>query len=528
MSLEVAHSPRAEAFKKLEAAENLTGYKTIFFDAQKELEDLQAALETEKSSKHRTEIKKDINRLRKEISDGKVITLDAKRSKEVQSDNVVSLGVNSSSSSNIVEFRPVSKVKVPEGYDAFPWLNGDNGEIFDFAWARSSLPENVVSLVEEKAKRGRVSELLRSKSAGQVNPLLALGIGGAVAGLGLIAAGVFDIFGARTAIWNLTPFGNREQQPISAGSLNLSGLTREELNKYSNYLTSLAFPTEDPTYGWKASKSGKVSAYLAEFYGATGPDDKFDPGKANPEEDDTYAYENARSGDTKYADRYNAALDYFRRLNGGLGSYPDSDDWMHTRNSNNQVVQFRTLNNEGWKIFFEENGGVYVTPPADAEAAHTEEEEVIEELEESGEEVSTASSETQRAQTIQQQRERSSIIDASGPESFICRDGVKSVADALNKIKKDQCLYDALVSGGFDISRFNESNVSFIPLSQAGLNLNTEYQMTYKSGRAVDSFLVTLTDSGQTNLRIGDKIVNVNQHKVVKFVQDGKIAIILY
>src|SRR3989344_5835945 len=218
MSLEVAHSPRAEAFKKLEAAENLTGYKTIFFDAQKELEDLQAALETEKSSKHRTEIKKDINRLRKEISDGKVITLDAKRSKEVQSDNVVSLGVNSSSSSNIVEFRPVSKVKVPEGYDAFPWLNGDNGEIFDFAWARSSLPENVVSLVEEKAKRGRVSELLRSKSAGQVNPLLALGIGGAVAGLGLIAAGVFDIFGARTAIWNLTPFGNREQQPISAGS----------------------------------------------------------------------------------------------------------------------------------------------------------------------------------------------------------------------------------------------------------------------------------------------------------------------
>jgi len=130
---------------------------------------------------------------------------------------------------------------------------------------------------------------------------------------------------------------------------------QQDVSTYAKYLTTLTFPTEDPNHGWKAHKGGKVEAYLAEFYGATGEDDVFNPQR------DAVSYEIRK--DSKFADRYNPGFDFFKKLNTGLGSYPDDDPWVHTRSPRNEVVEFKTLTREGWNEFFKAHGGEYVPQP---------------------------------------------------------------------------------------------------------------------------------------------------------------------
>src|SRR3989344_5115901 len=152
------------------------------FNSSKELEELQSAINT--ATKLDRELawyknaEKDLFKLNAEVGEIKPKITRAEKW-QVDRREVLIQRLDSKNSIYNLNWQPVAKVpennrilnelmenvrenngKVPEGYDAFPWLDNDN-EIFDFAWAPSSiLPDNVVSLVEEKAKRSRVSRLL--------------------------------------------------------------------------------------------------------------------------------------------------------------------------------------------------------------------------------------------------------------------------------------------------------------------------------------------------------------------------------
>ena len=513
-------------------------YKTIEFNPLNELSELRAAVsgaskEDKKLSWYKNAVK-DLGKLDAEISaNGKVISIDTKRSNKIYSDNVTSFALpviaRSESSSDVaisllsfrsgfageksVDFKTDSSLALGMTNN----ISSEDSELkrqrmlaaaFDahldtiLPWPEQvkpeELPDNVTSLVEEKAKRSRTSELLRAKSAAQMNLWLALGIGGAAV-LALVAGGFTDAFGIRTGIKNLVL---RESQPVTPVTAPAIPGTTIDANKYANYITSLNFPTEDSEYGFKAHKGGKVEAYLAEFYGATGEDDKFNPHR------DALSYEIRKASDTEYTNRYNAGLDLFKKLNTGLGSYPDNDPWVHTRSSTNHVVEFKTLTGEGWKVVFEGIGGEYVAPAVVAESEEKDEEA----------EVVPASE-----PTAGPRRGAPAVGPGfqAGPETYMCSDGLKNVADALIKAQANKCIHDSLVGQGVDINKLTgfdgklSTLISQHPQLRNMFPLNQELAMYVKDGSTVKTMGFQFSDSRPTNLLSGDKIVNVNDEVVV-------------
>lgn len=384
--------------------------------------------------------------------------------------------------------------RIPDGYDAFPWLNGWVGD----ENKDRQYPDNVINLVEERAKRSRLSEILRSRSAGQVGQVPAPGwftwrraIIGA-AGIGLVSlVGVASIWGPGL-VSSITGGGGQEPVPGVAPIPEADG----------KRFIKIKFSEADPDY--KDYHNGNIAALRGQM--AQGYFEHTSMDKNTP-------YELLDKADKKSIEQ---GMNVFRGDNkptylsvGGA----INDEMLVTRDGQGQVIEFNWRNNLVEYYGQVEPKPVSTPTPEPAQAEPQAE--------------AAPAPEATAVSRREQQRESSRRTDASRQESFMCADGVKSKADAENKVKKDQCLYSKMLGAGFDLNKPFDS-VSYIPLSQAGFDLNTEYQMFYKEGNIVKNDLIfTFTDGRATNLRIGDKFVNINQHKVAKFVQDGKVAIML-
>ncbi|OGE18238.1 hypothetical protein A2769_00320 [Candidatus Daviesbacteria bacterium RIFCSPHIGHO2_01_FULL_37_27] len=374
-------------------------------------------------------------------------------------------------------------------------------------------PSNIVNfqeVVEKRAKRSRTSEFLRARSAAQMNFRLVGIIGGvaALSALGYIGYLGYNFFrgSQETSPTPVTAPANPRQE---SGNEYITIQFNDPDMNFAETLRAQNLPSYD---GNIASLTGQIEASYADAHGIYDAQGK----KVN-----VLDLEEAKTSDTNFNTKIQNGIKKIHEINPQAPTHPANDDLLITGDIN-QRHGFNYLTVEQWKEFFNQTGE-YIPVPVQ-----------VPETESEPEAESAAPALAGQQETGGSRRGAPARLPDSfraGPESYICSDGVRSVADAIVKAQANKCLYDSLTGRGMDITRITgtEGSLASILAQNPALRdrfpLNQDMEMYVKRGNEVKTIRFQFSDSQKTDLLSANKVVNINDGVV--WLTDGSLDALL-